>query len=175
MASPFVAGVAAMLSAKGLTNAQILECIRTTSSNKGQYDPAMGYGIVDADAATSTCSAASTPGFAGAGGPQAGGGSDFLSVVAKRRSRKRLVRKRRIPVTIRSSKAVRVKLRVVMRRNGRKARTLGRRTVTLKSAGRKRSAARLTRRGARRLKRRRKAALQVRYRGGGHKGVASWR
>ena len=177
MSSPFVSGVAALLSAKGLTNAQILECIRTTSSNKGAYDPAMGYGIVDADAATQTCSAASTPGFAGAGGggPQGGGGSDFLNVVAKRRSRRRLVRKRRIPVKISSSKAVRVKLRVVMRRSGMKPRTLGRRTVRLSAAGTKRSAARLTRRGARRLKRSRKAALQVRYRGGGHKGVATWR
>ncbi len=177
MAAPFVAGVAALLSAKGLSNAQILECIRTTSSNKGEYDPAMGYGIVDADAATQTCSAASTPGFAGAGGggPQGGGPSDFLSVTAKRRSRKRLVTRRRQPVTIRSSKAAKVKLRVVMRKSGKKARRIGRRTVTLEQAGRKKATIRLSRRGARRLKRSRKAALQVRYRGGGHRGVASWR
>ena len=175
MASPFVAGVAALLSAKGLSNAQILECIRTTSSNKGEYDPAMGYGIVDADAATQTCSPASTPGFAGAGGGPQGGAADFLTVTAKRRSRKRLVRTRRIPVTIRSSKAVRVKLRAVMRRSGARPRRLGRRTVRLAGAGRKRAVLKLTRRGARRLKRSRKAALQVRYRGGGHRGVAGWR
>ena len=176
MASPFVAGLAAILSARGLSNAQILECIRTTSSNKGTYEPVMGYGIVDADAATQTCSAASTPGFAGAGGgPQGGSQSDYLTVTAKRRSRKRLLRKRRIPVTIRSSKAVRVKLRVVMRRSGRKARTLGRRKVKLAGAGRKKATIRLSRRGVRRLRRSRKAALQVRYRGGGHRGVASWR
>ena len=175
MASPFVAGVAALLSAKGLSNAQILECIRTTSSNKGAYDPAMGYGIVDADAATQTCSAASTPAFGGSGAPQGGGSADFLTVTAKRRSRARLVRTRRIPVTIRSSKAVRVKLRAVMRKSGARPRRIGRRTVRLTGAGRKRTVLRLSRRGARRLKRSRKAALQVRYRGGGHRGVASWR
>ena len=50
-ASPYVAGVAALLAARGLSNAQILECLRTTSDNKGSYDPVYGYGIVDAQAA----------------------------------------------------------------------------------------------------------------------------
>jgi subtilisin family serine protease len=52
MASPAVAGVAALLSGQGLTNAQIVERLKQTSSNHGTYDPVMGYGIVDADAAT---------------------------------------------------------------------------------------------------------------------------
>ena len=52
MATPFVAGVAAMLAAAGLTNDEIYERIRTTSSNGGAYDPVYGYGIVDANAAT---------------------------------------------------------------------------------------------------------------------------
>src|SRR5215208_3576746 len=52
MASPQVAGVAALLSGQGLTNAQIVERLKLTSSNHGLYDPVMGYGIVDADAAT---------------------------------------------------------------------------------------------------------------------------
>jgi subtilisin family serine protease len=52
MASPQVAGVAALLSGQGLTNAQIVERLKQTSSNHGLYDPVMGYGIVDADAAT---------------------------------------------------------------------------------------------------------------------------
>jgi subtilisin family serine protease len=52
MASPQVAGVAALLSGQGLTNAQIVERLKQTSSNHGVYDPVMGYGIVDADAAT---------------------------------------------------------------------------------------------------------------------------
>jgi serine protease len=52
MASPQVAGVAALLAGQGLTNAQIVERLKQTSSNHGTYDPVMGYGIVDADAAT---------------------------------------------------------------------------------------------------------------------------
>jgi thermitase len=52
MASPQVAGVAALLSGQGLTNAQIVERLKQTSSNQGLYEPVMGYGIVDANAAT---------------------------------------------------------------------------------------------------------------------------
>ena len=52
MASPQVAGVVALLSGQGLTNAQIVERLKATSSNHGAFDPVMGYGIVDADAAT---------------------------------------------------------------------------------------------------------------------------
>jgi subtilisin family serine protease len=52
MASPQVAGVAALLSGQGLTNAQIVQRLKNTSSNHGSYDPVMGWGIVDADAAT---------------------------------------------------------------------------------------------------------------------------
>jgi subtilisin family serine protease len=52
MASPQVAGVAALLSGQGLTNQQIVDKLKATSSNHGTYDPVMGYGIVDADAAT---------------------------------------------------------------------------------------------------------------------------
>jgi hypothetical protein len=35
-----------------LTNAQIVERLKATWSNHGAFDPVMGYGIVDADAAT---------------------------------------------------------------------------------------------------------------------------
>jgi thermitase len=52
MATPHVSGVAALLAEAGLTNAQIVERIRATSSNRGRYDPIMGFGIVDAGAAT---------------------------------------------------------------------------------------------------------------------------
>jgi serine protease len=52
MASPQVAGVAALLYGQGLTNQQIVDRLKATSSNHGLYDPVMGYGIVDADAAT---------------------------------------------------------------------------------------------------------------------------
>ena len=52
MAAPQVAGVAALLFDQGLSNAEIVERLKQTSSNRGLYDPVMGYGIVDADAAT---------------------------------------------------------------------------------------------------------------------------
>jgi subtilisin family serine protease len=52
MASPQVAGVAALLFGQGLTNEEIVERLKQTSSNHGLYEPVMGYGIVDADAAT---------------------------------------------------------------------------------------------------------------------------
>jgi len=52
MAAPHVAGVAALLFSKGLTNQQVLDKLKTTSSNNGSFDPVFGYGIVDADAAT---------------------------------------------------------------------------------------------------------------------------
>jgi subtilisin family serine protease len=52
MATPYVAGVAALLFSQGLTNQQIVDRLKATSSNHGLYDPVMGWGIVDADAAT---------------------------------------------------------------------------------------------------------------------------
>jgi subtilisin family serine protease len=52
MATPFVSGVAALLYGQGLTNEQIVQRLRDTSSNHGSYDPVMGWGIVDAGAAT---------------------------------------------------------------------------------------------------------------------------
>jgi serine protease len=52
MASPHVAGVSALLFSKGLNNQQVVDKLRTTSSNNGAYDPVYGYGIVDADTAT---------------------------------------------------------------------------------------------------------------------------
>jgi serine protease len=52
MATPFVSGVAALLFGQGLNNQQVLDKLKTTSSNHGSYDPLFGYGIVDADAAT---------------------------------------------------------------------------------------------------------------------------
>jgi subtilisin family serine protease len=73
MASPYAAGVAALLSGSGLTNAQIMECFKQTSSKKGAYDPVYGYGIVDADAATAACAPATTAPYVPAAQP--GGGS----------------------------------------------------------------------------------------------------
>lgn len=55
MASPYVAGVAALLSGEGLDNREIVECLLETSSNNGAYDRATGYGIVNAGRAVSRC------------------------------------------------------------------------------------------------------------------------
>ena len=52
MAAPHVAGLAALLVQAGLDNAEVVERIRMTASNRGTSDPVMGYGIVDAAAAT---------------------------------------------------------------------------------------------------------------------------
>jgi subtilisin family serine protease len=174
MASPFVAGVAAQLAGKGLSAPQILECLRTTSSNKGSYDPVMGYGIVDADAASSTCTT-SMPGFNGASSGSGGQASnDFLAVTVKRTTPRRLARTRTLRVKIRSSKAVKVKLRAVMRKSRKgKLRTLKTKRVKLAKAGTKRTKLKLSKRKARQLRRAKRASIQLRYSGGGHKGVAS--
>jgi serine protease len=60
-AAAHVAGVAAVLSGMGLSNVEIVECLKTTSFNplapdsRGNYDPVYGWGIVDADRATFHC------------------------------------------------------------------------------------------------------------------------
>jgi serine protease len=56
LASPAVAGVAALLSGRGLNNKQIVDCLLKTASNGGTYDRATGYGIVDAGKAVKRCS-----------------------------------------------------------------------------------------------------------------------
>jgi subtilisin family serine protease len=64
MAAPFVSGVAALLAGKGLGPRQILQCLKTKSSNHGGYDPINGYGIVDAQGAVAGCGR-KTPRFGG--------------------------------------------------------------------------------------------------------------
>ena len=164
MAAPYVSGVAALLAGKGLSAGQILECLSTTSSNGGAYDPVMGYGIVDADAATSKCSKATTPSFSGPGGSGSAGGGSAAGpggLALKVRARKTM-RPRRIRVTIKSSAPVRVKLRALARK-----RTIGRKTVRMKKAG--------TKRVTMHVKRHRRAPLRVRWAGGGRKGTAKVR
>ena len=189
MASPYVAGLAAILSAKGLSNAQILECIRTTSSNQGSYDPVMGYGIVDADAATSKCSPASTAAYVPpsqpAGGSSTGGGQqtgssnsspDYLTVTLKRTSRARLARTRKLRVTVQSGKATRVRLRAVMRKSRRsRQQTLAAKRIAVKTGVQRKVTLKISRREARALRRHRHATVRVLYSGGGHKGVAGVR
>lgn len=54
-ATAHTAGVAALLAGAGLSNEQIVECLRLTSSGRGTWDPVMGYGIVDAAAGVREC------------------------------------------------------------------------------------------------------------------------
>jgi subtilisin family serine protease len=70
MATPFVSGIAAMLRGAGLSNQQVLDCLKRTSSNGGSYDPVWGYGIVNADAAVAGCTQLASSGnpFGGASG-----------------------------------------------------------------------------------------------------------
>ena len=60
MASPYVAGVAALLAGQGLANDEIVECLTKTAINpitgqRGQFDPIYGYGEVDAATAVTQC------------------------------------------------------------------------------------------------------------------------
>jgi subtilisin family serine protease len=74
MATPFVSGIAAMLRGAGLSNQQVVDCIKRTSSNGGSYDPVWGYGIVSADAAVAGCTQ-----LASSGNPFGPGGANGLS------------------------------------------------------------------------------------------------
>jgi serine protease len=180
MAAPFVSGLAAVLAAKGLSNGQILECIKATSSNQGSFDPVMGYGIVDVDAAAKTCAPASTPtrpgatgGGAPTGGPAPGPNGSTLSVTVKRKSRARLARSRKLRVTVDSGAATAVKLRAVLKRAaGAKGRTAGRKTVKLETAGSRTATLRISRGAAKALKKSRSARIKVRYRAGSQTGTA---
>jgi serine protease len=68
MATPFVSGIAAILRGAGLTNQQVMDCIKSTSSNHGSYDAINGYGLVSAEAAVSGCTQLPLGGGAGLGG-----------------------------------------------------------------------------------------------------------
>lgn len=176
MATPYVSGVAAMLAAKGLSAAQILECLRTTSSNKGSYDPVMGYGLVDADSATSTCSPQTTAAFQAPSGaarsaPGGSGSRSFLVVKVKRTTLKALRRTRTLTVLIRSSRKVTVSLRAVGRRGHSPAKALSRRTARLGRAGTRTFKMRISRRSARALLRK-GTTVRVLYRAGAIAGVA---
>ena len=72
MATPFVSGVAAILRGAGLSNQQVLDCLKKTSSNGGSYDPIWGYGIVSAEGAVAGCTQLSVTGNPWAPGGTAG-------------------------------------------------------------------------------------------------------
>src|SRR5947208_11807707 len=75
MAAPFVSGVAAMLRGAGLSNQQVVDCIKRTSSNGGTYDPVFGYGIVSAEGAVAGCTQ-----LASSGNPFGPGGASGQSM-----------------------------------------------------------------------------------------------
>jgi serine protease len=188
MAAPHVSGVAALLAGRGLTNAQIVECLKTTSSNNGSSDPASGYGIVNADAAVSRCSAASTPAYtppAGGGGgggtepPPGGGGNNGggtsearVRVTVKRTSRAQLAKSGRLSVTVSSDRDATVKLRAVLTR-GKSKSTAGTRTLTLSGAGSKKVGVRLSKSSRRALARSSKYRLVLSWRAGSQTGRAT--
>jgi subtilisin family serine protease len=179
MAAPHVAGVAALLAGRGLSNAQIVECLRTTSSNGGEYDPVMGYGIVDADAATARCSAASTPGYNPPGGgtnppPPGGGGSDEaqVSVTVKKTTRSKLAKSGVLKAKVKSDRAVSVKLRAVLVR-GKKKSTAGTKTVKLGGSGSKSGSVRLSKSARKKLASSSKYRLVLRWRAGSKTGSAT--
>jgi serine protease len=189
MATPFVAGVAALLAGRGLSNAQIVECLKRTSDNRGSYDPVYGYGIVDADAATATCAPATTPGFQPPGSPPSpppdnqppgnqpppggsGQGDASVSVSVKRTTRKKLAASGKLRATVRASGAVTVKLRAVLIR-GKSKRTAGKATVELKAAGRRGVTVKLSRSARNALARSSRYRLVVRWRAGSRTGTAT--
>jgi hypothetical protein len=179
--------VAALLAGRGLTNEQIVECLRTTSSNGGDYDPVYGYGIVDADAATARCAPATTPAYqppAPSGGgpsppapsqsaPATGGGSaePQVSVTVKRTTRASLAKSGRLRATVRSDGPVSVKLRAVLTR-GKKKSTAGTRTVKLGGGGTKQAVVSLSR-SARKALARSGSKLVLRWRAGSRTGSAT--
>ena len=55
VASPAVAGVAALLFGLGLDHEEVLDCIVKTASNNGEYDRSTGFGIVNAEKAVVRC------------------------------------------------------------------------------------------------------------------------
>jgi serine protease len=181
MAAPHVAGVAALLAGRGLSNGQIVECLRRTSSNRGSSDPVFGYGIVDADAAVAGCAPGSTPAFqppASGGGTQPppgggpGAGESRVTVTVKRTTRAKLAKSGRLAATVRSTGAASVKLRGVLTR-GKSKSTAGTKTVKLGGAGRKSASVTLSRSARNALARSSKYKLVLRWRAGSQTGSAT--
>jgi hypothetical protein len=186
--TPFVSGLSAMLRGMGLSNAQTVECIRTKSSNRGRYDPVMGWGIIDADAATRECSAQSTAAFSpppggGQGGGQGGGGQGttqsglVVSVRVHRTTRRQLRKFGRLKVTVKTNRATTVRVFAHMTRSRRPTRrggrVVGRRRFTFQRAGIQRGRIRLDRQARRSIRRRRGHRFQVRWEAGGLQGFAT--
>ena len=201
MAAPYASGVAALLSGQGLTNAQIMECLKTTSSNQGAYDPVYGYGIVDADAATAQCSPTTTPSYdptaaapAQSGGDSGGstdsgtsGGASsatpppttsgqaaplpFLRVTMGRASRRTVARRGWVRVRVTSDSPIAGTLQALVSRRARGGMRVGSKRFRLDRVGTETVLVKLTRRG-RRAVLRRGVSLRVRYIAGELRGFA---
>jgi thermitase len=187
MAAPYVSGVAALLAGRGLSNTQIVECLRTTSSNAGEYDPVYGYGVVDADTAVSKCAPATTPAYQPPpsqspppGGneqpaPSGGGAAEpeaNVTVTVRRTTRSQLARTGQLKATVRSDRAVSVKLRGVLTR-GKSKSTAGTRTVQLGGSGSRGVVVRLSKSARRALARSNRYRLVLRWRAGSRTGSAT--
>jgi len=82
MASPHVAGVAALLIANGVIGSDnVREALQSTAEDKGVtgWDPAYGWGIVDAAAALGYSAVPNTQPVANAGGPYSGDEDDPIT------------------------------------------------------------------------------------------------
>jgi subtilisin family serine protease len=151
MATPFVSGVAAMLRAAGLTNQQVSDCLKRTSSNKGSYDAVNGYGIVSAEGAVANCtqlptaalpappggqtgSSANPPGSPGGGSGVAGdhsagdGTPPTVKISIPRGRGTHAARAGFVTVRVRVSERARVALEIVA---GRQSAVAGRNAVVL--------------------------------------------
>ena len=168
MAAPFVSGVAALLAGKGLSAPQILQCLKTKSSNDGGYDPIYGYGIVDAGKAVAACTPRGTPAFP----PGGNAGKRHVKVTVSYPSRKKLAENGRIAVSIRTDTSVTVRLGAAVVRSGGKATKGAAKKVRLKQAGTRRTTLKLSEKARNALASHKNAKLRVRYSGGGESGVA---
>ena len=197
MAAPHASGVAALLSGQGLTNAQIMDCLKTTSSNHGAFDPIMGYGVVDADAATAQCSPTTTPSFdptaaqpaqsgGDTGGGTGGGGSNatpppatsgeaaplpFLRVTMGRATRRTVARRGWVRVRVTSDSPIAGTLQALVSRRASGGMRVGSKRFRLDEVGTETVLVKLTRRG-RRAVLRRGVSLRVRYIAGDRRGFA---
>jgi serine protease len=172
MAAPFVSGVAALLAGRGLSASQILQCLKTHSSNDGSYDPVYGYGIVNADAAVAGCTPASTPSFTGAAAGPGKRQRHHVRVVVKRTTRKALERTGRLHVSVKADRRMTVKLRANVRLGSHSTKGAAR-TLKLDRAGTRKITLTLSRKARRELKGHRRATVQVRYTAGRESGTAS--
>jgi len=177
MSAPFVSGTAALLAAKGLTNGQILQCLKTTSSNHGSFDPVFGYGIVDALAANRTCSRTTTLVYSPATGstsppPKTHRHKHHVRVSVRKTSREQLERTGKLHVTVRSDRKVTIELRALVKRGG-KSVTGAKATVTLRRAGKRGKTLELSKKARKQLAKRGPVSVVVRYRAGSTSGTAS--